>query len=576
MAMMMLTVGGFAQNSCTSPTGLTASLHSPEWNNVLLNWNTVTDSTQADIMWSTTAYATRIGMNDTADFIGTVRFAVSDLTAYTGRYLTSVTFVPGEDQSVCQYSIVVWQGGSQIDDTTFEAGTMVVNQEITAPLTTSVLNTIMLDTPLQIDATQEMWIGIRCNTTEGYPLGASNNGAVANKGELLLVANTWETLTASALTDYNWLIIGHLQTADNMLSSYKLYRNDVLLASVGATSFLDSVPNGDYTYSLTAEYASGCESSPISVSVTMNPNPCLDCQDSVIVGTDVSSQYILPLNTYYKYSFSEQIYTAAELGTVNGAINCISFQYIYSSPQTKDIVVYMGNTTKSDFSGGTDWIPVNQMFQVFNGTVTFSNDGVDNWVNIPFDIPFEYDGSSNIVVAVLNNTGSYVSSSNPTFNVHTASNKSLYLYNDSNPYNVSALGSGTVGSNRNNMRFLVGDPVTCPMPTYLTVSNITPDGASISWHSSESHNGYELVLVPEGSTLNSETVVAVSDTFYAATQLTSNTEYTIYVRANCGGGDNSFWNMQTFKTLCSPASQLPYVMDMEGVGTGNGHIPDCA
>ena len=575
MAVMVLSMRGFAQSSCNPPTGLTASLHSPEWNNVLLNWNAVVDSTQADVMWSTTSYATRIGMNDSADFIGAVRFAVSDLTAYAGRYLTSVTFVPGEDQTVCQYSIVVWQGGSVTNDSIFNAGTMVKNQVITAPLTVNTLNTVLLDTALLIDITQELWIGIRCNTTAGYPLGASSNGVVTNKGELLLYQNNWETLTESALTDYNWLIIGHLQEASNILSGYKLYRNDALLSSVAATSYLDSVPNGDYTYSLTAEYASGCESSPLSISITMADNPCMNCLDTVTVGTGTSTVYTLPLNTFYNYSYSQQIFTAAELGTINGAINCISFQYIYGTAQDKNIVVYMGNTTKSQFNSGTDWVSPNQMFQVFHGTINFTNAGQDNWVNIPFDVPFEYDGTSNIVVAVLNNTGSYVTSSNPTFNVHSASSKSLYLQNDSSPYSVNNPGSGTVGSDRNNMRFLIGDPVVCPMPTYLTVSNITSNSANISWHSNENHNGYEFVLVPEGSTLNNETVVPVNDTVYQVDQLTGNTNYTVYLRANCGA-DNSFWNMGTFRTLCEPSNQLPYVMDMEGFGTGSSVIPDCA
>ena len=577
-ALISLSINGFAQNTCNAPTGLTASMHAPEWNNVLLNWNAVVDSTQEDIMWSTTTLYTRIGTNGGADFIGTVRFTPTELANYAGRYLTSVTFIPGaaEDVALTTYYIVVWQGGS-IVDTVYNPGTMIVNQPITTPLTPSVLNTIILDTAQLIDVTQELWIGIRCvYDTTCHPLGASNNGGVVGKGALIVMNNEWDDLAQmSNLADYNWIIIGNLQTADNILSGYKVYRNDALLASVGATSYLDSVDFGTYTYDVTALYASGCESAPITVSVSMNPNPCGECQDSVIVDGTLSTSYLLPLNTFYNYSFSEQIYTVAELGTINGAINCISFQYIYGTAQSKDIVVYMGNTTKSSFSGN-DWVPVNQMFQVFNGTVNFTNAGVDNWVNIPFDVPFEYDGSSNIVVAVLNNTGSYVTSSNPTFNVHTASSKSLYLYNDSSPYNVGSLASGTVGTYRNNMRFLVGDPVTCPMPTYLTVSNVTSDAANISWHANESHNGYELVLVPAGSTLESETPLTVTDTFYAATQLTSNTIYTVYVRANCGGGDNSFWNMQTFKTLCEPAAQLPYVMDMEGVGTGSGHIPDCA
>ena len=576
VAFVMLLMNGFAQNNCNAPTGLTASKHAPEWNNILLNWNAIVDSTQQDIMWSTTTFSTRIGADAAADFIGAVRFEPSDLSSYAGRYLTSVTFVPGEDQTICQYSVVVWQGGSVTNDSVFDPGTMLVNQLITTPLSLNVLNTVLLDTALLIDVTQELWIGIRCNTTAGFPLGASGNGVVHNKGELIRFGNTWETLTASELTDYNWIVIGHLQTSDNILSGYNLYRDNALLASVGATSYLDSVPNGVYTYSLTAQYASGCESNPLSLTVSMEDNPCADCLDSVIVngGGSTNSDYLLPLNTFYNYSFSEQIYTTAELGTIDGAINCISFQYIYGTAQTKNIVVYMGNTNKSSFSGN-DWVPASQMFQVFSGTVNFTNAGPDNWVNIPFDVPFEYDGSSNIVVAVLNNTGSYVTSSNPTFNVHSASGKSLYLYNDGSPYNLNSLSSGTVGSIRNNIRFLIGEPITCPMPTYLTVSDVTNESATISWHSNLTSNGYELVIVPEGSTLNNETSITLSDTFYVANQLTPNTNYTVYLRADCGG-DNSNWNMQTFKTLCSPTTQLPYVMNMDGFGTGSGTIPDCS
>ena len=578
MAVMVLSIRGFAQNNCTAPTGLTASLHSPEWNNVLLHWNAVTDSTQASIMWSTTTLYTRIGTNGGADFIGTVRFTPTELANYAGRYLTSVTFIPGtaEDVAITTYSIVVWQGGSITNDTVYNPGTMIVNQPITTPLSPSALNTILLDTAQLIDVTQELWIGIRCvYDTTCHPLGASNNGGVIGKGSLIVMDNEWDDLAQmSNLADYNWIIIGNLQEASNILSGYNLYRNDAPLASIGATSYLDSVPNGDYTYSLTAEYANGCESNPLSITITMADNPCTNCLDTVTVGTGTSTVYTLPLNTFYNYSYSQQIFTAAELGPINGAINCISFQYIYGTPQDKNIVVYMGNTTKSSFSDG-DWVPANQMFQVFSGTVNFTNAGPDNWVNIPFDIPFEYDGTSNIVVAVLNNTGSYVTSSNYTFNVHSASSKSLYLQNDSAPYSVNNPGSGTVGSDRNNMRFLIGEPVVCPMPTYLTVSNVTSDGATVSWHTNDAHSGYELVLVPEGSTLNSETPVTVNDSVYVADELDANTLYTVYLRANCGS-DNSFWNMGSFKTLCEPTNQLPYVIDMEGFGVGSSIIPDCA
>ena len=548
---MLFGFGAYSQNNCAAPTGFTASLHNPQWNNVLLHWDAVVDSTQEDLMWSTTTMYTRIGTNGGADFIGTVRFTPTELAGQEGRHLSSVTFVPGETQTICTYSVVVWQGGSQIDDTTFNAGTMVVNQLITSPLTVNALNTIMLDTTLPIDVTQELWIGIRCvYDTTAHPLGASNNGVVTGMGELLYIGGEWETLTESNLTDYNWLIIGHLQDPNNMITGYNLYRDNALLNHVNATSFIDSLEAGSYQYDLTATYYNNCESDPVSVSVTMTNYPCVNCQDTAIVGNGTTGNYILPLNTFYRYSFSEQIYTAEELGEINGRINCISFQYIYSSDQEKDIVVYMGNTSKNSFASSSDWIPVSQMAPVFQGIVNFTSSGENNWLNIPFDVPFEYDGSSNIVVAVLNNTGSYVSSSNNTFNTHTApASRSLYVYQDGSvPYDVTALPSGTSSTNRNNIRFLIGDPIVCPMPSHLTITDISAHGATASWYSNDSHSGYELVLVPEGSSMADETTITVNDTFYVFENLTDFTTYNLYLRAICSSENSSWIYPVTFTT----------------------------
>ena len=119
VAVLMLSVQGFAQNNCNAPSSLTASLHAPEWNNVLLNWNAAVDSTQQDIMWSTTTYSTRIGGGEDValDFTGAIRFTPTELATHSGQYLTSVSFIPGESQTVCTYYVMVWQGGSVTNDT---------------------------------------------------------------------------------------------------------------------------------------------------------------------------------------------------------------------------------------------------------------------------------------------------------------------------------------------------------------------------------------------------------------------------------------------------------------------------
>jgi len=575
---MLLPLTMHAQSTCTAPTGLTTSMHSPNWQNVQLNWNPVVNTTAQNMMWSTQTYSTRVGTDGAADFVGSIRFETTDLTAMSGYVLQSVAFVPGEAQSVCTYYVEVWQGGSY--DATLDSlipGTLILEQQITAPLTTATLNTVNLNTPVTVDPTQELWIGIRCNTTAGFPLGASANPTVANKGELLMMDSSWTTLSAAGLTGYNWLIIGTFVDANTVLSGYNVARDNTTLNAtpLASTSYLDSVANGTYNYEVTAVYANGCISDPISATVTMADDPCIDCLDSTIVGTGTSSTYSIPINTFYNYSYSQQIYTAAELNGIVGRIPCISFQYIYTSPQSKNIVIYMGNTSKNAFANSTDWIPVSEMYQVFNGTINFTNAGAGNWVNIPLDVPFEWDGSSNVVVAVLNNTGSYVSSSNSTFTYHDATNKTLYAQNDGSAYTpASGMSSGSLSSYRNNIRFMEGEPVLCPMPSHYTVANITHEGATASWWSRGVEGGYEVVLVPEGSSFASETPVFVSDTFYTMTGLTDNTGYTLYMRALCSG-ENSTWLQTSFHTTCLPVDQLPYVENFDADGTGTAAFPSC-
>lgn len=576
MILLLSIMGIRAQSNCTAPTGLNTLLHTPNWNNVELNWNAVVDTTAIDISWSTENLDANIGLNGPGDWCGVVRFEPSDLTDAAGLSLSSVSFIPAEAQSVCSYSIKVWQGGSIINDTTFNPGTLLAEQLITSTLQIGSLNTILLTTPISIDPTQELWIGIRCNATAGYPLGASENPVALNKGELIYVDSIWSTLAASNL-EYNWTIIGTLSDPNNAVSGYNLYKDDVMVNTsvLTSTHFLDSVPTGTYEYGVTAVYGNGCESDAISATIVMTDYPCANCNDSIIVGTGTAQNNQLPLNTYYDYSYTQQIYTAAEIGNTIGGINCISFQYIHSSLQTKDIEVYLGNTTKTTFNSSSDWVSISDMQLVYNGTINFTPGMADNWVTIPFNTPFEWDGVSNIVVAVVNNTGSYLNS-DPSFRYHVATgNTTLYTYQDGASYNPeNQTPTGTLSANRNNIRFLIGDPITCRMPNALSVSNITSEGATINWTGHDTDSGYELVCVPSGNHVSSGTPISVTDTFYILTGYVDNTDYDVYVRANCSP-DNSNWAMTSFRTECLPIEQLPYVEDFDTYGTGNSAYPNC-
>ena len=84
-----------------------------------------------------------------------IRFSPQDLAELGSDVLRQVQFAPGFS---CACSLKIWQGGSYTNGV-FTPGTLVDTQPIDH-VTYEKINTITLDTPLNIDPTRELWIGI--------------------------------------------------------------------------------------------------------------------------------------------------------------------------------------------------------------------------------------------------------------------------------------------------------------------------------------------------------------------------------------------------------------------------------
>lgn len=550
-------------------------MHTPDWHNVQLQWNAAeSDAAPTDLLWSTREGSYNLGPG--SDFTGIVRFEPSDLTSVAGQVLSSVSFIPAA--SACTYSIKVWQGGN-FNNATFTPGTLIVDQEITSQLSLWNLNTIALNTPIAIDTTQELWIGIDCITSSSQVLGLSGNGAVANKGEILFWNGGWSTVTeVSGGLSANWVIIGSFTDPNNTPSGYNVYRDYVQLNTtpITGTSYIDTVAAGTYIYDVTAVYTNGCESDSITTTVTMVDNPCANCTDSITIGSGELTGYTIPLNNYYRYSYTQQIYTASEIGNSAGLINCIAFQYVNPSSQTKNIEVYLGNTNKTSFSNDDDFISTNNMQLCYEGPWSLIASEGDNWINIPFSTPFEWDGTSNIVIAIVNNTGTFESEDATFVYDTTETYTTLLAFSDNYPYNVETTipTDGERLQERNNVRFLMGGEISCWTPMGLTVSDLTSSGATISWTGHDTDAGYEVVVVPAGGDVNLGTAESISDTFYIVTGCAGNTEYDVYVRAICADG-NSNWVMTTIHTTCQYIETLPYTENFDLYDDGAGNTPDC-
>ena len=153
------------------------------------------------------------------------------------------------------------------------------------------------------------------------------------------------------------------------------------------------------------------------------------------LGQDESNHDYLPSYSFYEYALSQQIYTVAEIGSAC-TITSISFFNKANTDRVRNYDIYLKHTDKSSFSSKTDWITVSASDKVFSGTVTM---GAVAWTIFELDTPFEYDGTSNLVLVVDDNTNGYDQSPYMSCSVYnTEENQALYAYSAATNYNPLA------------------------------------------------------------------------------------------------------------------------------------------
>lgn len=256
-------------------------------------------------------------------------------------------------------------------------------------------------------------------------------------------------------------------------------------------------------------------------------------------GSTVSSY--IPSNFYYNYSYSQSIYTAAEVGDID-TIHGISYKYNGTTSPTRTVTVYIADVENAAFEG--DFMDITNFTQVATDYAWTVENG---WSEIVFDEPFVHQSGKDIVIAIDDNTGTYVSSNPRTFAAHNG-NGFRYYNDSSNPDPANITVTGTTETVVADIRFTANcggsvQPVTCDVPTGLAANNVTENSAVISWTGNAAQ--YEVEFNGQSSTVTTNS--------YNATGLTAATDYAVRVRALCDGGLTSDWTaMVNFTTLDEP------------------------
>ena len=253
------------------------------------------------------------------------------------------------------------------------------------------------------------------------------------------------------------------------------------------------------------------------------------------IGSASSTDYNLPTATYSSYCLTEQIYTAAELGSTAN-FTSIDF-YAVSNSCIRNLDIYMVHTDKSSFDEGNDWVSVTAADKVFSGDVTFVKNA---WTTIEFDNVFSYDGQHNVVLVVDDNTGVALGSygnNPPQFNCFGTS-KVMTLRSNANIFDLTNLSekSGEKFSSKNEIRIGVAEFSSVPRPQHLTCMSFTATTATLSWTEQGTATAWQICLNDDENNL-----IDVDSNPYTLKNLTAETIYTAKVRS-VSGNEHSIWS----------------------------------
>jgi len=283
---------------------------------------------------------------------------------------------------------------------------------------------------------------------------------------------------------------------------------------------------------------------------------------------------------YAFHSVSQQLYYASELvGASSTRITAISFDY-EGTTFTRKIAVWMNSVDYTSFpipNEGDLEDEANKTPNMINpGTKVFSGDVnmVDRETyTITFDTPYDWDGTSNIVVTVLDSTALKNSKTYyPDATIYTVkvrifetSGKVRFLHKTSKDESdyankgwdmnnlTAAKANSSALSNRiyaNKITFTFAAAALPPAtPSDLAASSVGVTTASLSWSAVDGATSYKLFYSADG-TLYSE-LANPSTNSYEWTGLTSGNTYYVKVAASNAVGDSEPSEPISFTTLAT-------------------------
>jgi len=177
----------------------------------------------------------------------------------------------------------------------------------------------------------------------------------------------------------------------------------------------------------------------------------------------------------YPYSMTQQIYTPTEVGGA-GTITQIAFYVQTRQNRSRSLRIYLATTSYNEFPYNSEGgyyrtIPIDDNL-VYSGNQNFNATG---WYTINLTTPFYYDGTSNLLVTICNNTSGTQSAIFRTYS--TGGNRAAALsWNEAvDPTTYIYPADATITYN-NQIRFTKAISNLAGINVPLTITTYNPDG----------------------------------------------------------------------------------------------------
>ncbi len=291
---------------------------------------------------------------------------------------------------------------------------------------------------------------------------------------------------------------------------------------------------------------------------------CIAGGDVTIAGGTLSETE-LPSYNNFNYCYSQQIFLASELG---GAAEFQSIAFESSSLNVnRNIKIYLMHTMAENSSS---WLNASNAQLVYSGPITLGS----GWNTYNFIAPFEYNGTANIALIVVDTTGTWSNTQNYWKSHYAFSQCSRVIYNDNNPYSITTTPDATenIYSRRNNVKFgsaCVTENI-CAAPNAM-IEEVTANEITLSWVPGYDETSWELQYkTPAATEWTTEGTVIESP--YTLYNLQMGTDYLVRIGTVCG--ENVIWTELSATTECAELT-LPFAENFDSYTSGSSSAPYC-